>query len=42
MGLHNPHQTLSAKPLNLSSKEVNSIIRFLEALTDEPIYTVRK
>ncbi len=36
MGLHNSNQTLSSKPLYLTQKEINNIIHFLEALTDEP------
>lgn len=38
MGLNNPYQTLSAKPLQLSQKEINDIISFLGALTDKPVY----
>lgn len=29
-----PGQTLSAKPLNLSKKEVQEIVAFMESLTD--------
>ncbi|MBB6498574.1 cytochrome c peroxidase [Pedobacter cryoconitis] len=35
LGLTIPGQTLSAKPLNLSKKEVGEIIAFLESLTDK-------
>ncbi|HTB26704.1 MAG TPA: cytochrome c peroxidase [Puia sp.] len=35
IGLSNPEQTLSSKPLRLSKEEVNDIIAFLQALTDD-------
>lgn len=34
IGLANPEQTLSGKPLQLSKEEINDIIAFLQALTD--------
>ena len=35
MGLYVPNQTLAAEPLNLSKKEKDAIIAFLQTLTDE-------
>jgi cytochrome c peroxidase len=35
IGLSSPEQTLSAKPLHLSKEEINDIVAFLEALTDD-------
>jgi cytochrome c peroxidase len=35
IGLSSPEQTLSTKPLHLSKKEINEIISFLGALTDD-------
>lgn len=34
--LHVPQQTLSAKPLHLSKKEVHQIVVFMQSLTDKP------
>ena len=34
IGLSSPEQTLSGKPLHLSKQEINDIIAFLGALTD--------
>lgn len=38
LGVMTEYQTLSSAPLNLSEKEKEEILKFLESLTDEPIY----
>ncbi|MFT4061660.1 MAG: cytochrome c peroxidase [Edaphocola sp.] len=35
IGMNNENQTLSDKPLHLSKKEINQLVAFLNALTDE-------
>ena len=35
LGLNNPYQTLSSKPLNLTDQEIKDIIEFLKSLSDE-------
>ncbi|MBO9727346.1 MAG: hypothetical protein J7623_01780 [Chitinophaga sp.] len=36
LGLHDPYQTLSATPLGLTPGEIQDIIAFMHALTDQP------
>lgn len=36
LGMHDPYQTLSSTPLNLSNAEIGDIIAFIHALTDKP------
>ena len=36
IGIHLPHQTLAADPLNLNKREIADIILFMEALSDNP------
>lgn len=36
MGLNQPNQTLSDKPLHLTQQEIADLVSFIEALTDEP------
>ncbi len=38
MGLPIKHQTLSSSPLNLSKKEINDVIQFINSLTDTITY----
>ena len=41
LGLDVKDQTLSESPLNLTDKEINKVISFLESLTDNPVSTVK-
>ncbi|MFT3700757.1 MAG: cytochrome c peroxidase [Agriterribacter sp.] len=41
LGLHNPYQTLPDRPLNLTGEEEDALIKFMEALTDEPLWLYR-
>jgi cytochrome c peroxidase len=34
MGLHVPYQTLSPDSLNLTAKEMNALVAFMQSLTD--------
>lgn len=42
LGLDVPEQTLAATPLNLSEREINDLISFIESLTDSPNKTYKQ